>query len=197
MALEGDAMRRTGSRSAAVAALAMVVAVGTAAQGARAVSRAEPLPPPVPSTGILSLNFNVDRQGRTAIKGGQPGTSGRTWGYWGRLTGTDGYGLSGSYRATCVWLADKAWKTDPDRRDNRMSCTVEMSFRSVRTTITAVRNSGSLVAQGLVRRPHDKKFLVSEGSPRRIAIVGGDGSFVGRRGTLDLSGTSTLAVSFV
>jgi len=58
------------------------------------------------------------------------------------------------------------------------------------TTSTTV-----LSAQGLVKRPHDKKFLISEGSQRPIAIVGGDGSFVGRHGTLDLSGTSKLVVS--
>jgi hypothetical protein len=188
-------MRRTGSRGAALAVLAILVAVGTAAQGARAGSRAEQPPPPVPPTVSLSLSFNVDHQGRTAIKGGKPGTAGRTWGYWGRLTGTNGYGLSGSYRATCVWLADKDWNARPDQRDNRMSCTVEMSFRSVPTTVVAKRNGGSLVAQGLIKRPHDKGFLVGEGSPRRIAIVGGSGSFVGRSGSLDLHGTSTIGVS--
>jgi hypothetical protein len=145
----------------------------------------------------LSLNFTVEHESRAPIKGGASGTPGRIWGYWGRLKVEPYYHLSGSYRATCAWLADKAWKADPHRRDNRMSCTVEISFRSVPTTVVARRNEGSLIAQGLIKVPPGKDTLFSHGSTRRLAIVGGSGSFVGRRGTIDLGGAPQISVSLV
>ena len=57
---------------------------------------------------------------------GPPGQPGRTWGYWGSFAGW----RPGSYRATCAWLADPTWGTTHGRRDNRVLCTVLLSFCS-------------------------------------------------------------------
>jgi len=148
-------------------------------------------------TGEGTLTFKADLEARAPIKGGKPGTPGRTWGYWGRLTSTDSYALSGSYRATCVWLANSAWAADPKKRDSRMSCTLVMSFRAD-SSPPGTPNGGSLVAQGLIRRPKHKDTLFKSGSARQLAIVGGTGRFLGRLGSVDLGGApDNISVSLV
>jgi len=189
-------MRRIGPRAVGAAALALLAFAGTVEGPPRAHAGPPPPPPKIPP-GSVTLTFKADQEHRAPIKGGDPGLAGRTWGYWGRLTSLDAYQVSGSYRATCVWLANPTWGSRPKQRDSRMDCTVLMSFRASAAPI-ATPNGGTMVAQGLVRRPANKENLFARSSSRQVAIVGGTGRFLGRRGSMDLRSAPTkITVSLV
>jgi hypothetical protein len=168
-------MRRTALRVGGAALLALV------AMAARWSA-------PEPAHAAVSYKFmpTPGYQHRAPIKGGEPGTPGRTWGYWGRLDAIPGnppdIPRSGSYRATCVWLADLMWKSDPKKRDNRMLCTVLLSFHAMPTSSPYVPNGGSVVLQGLVKRPPKKETLFAHPSARLLAITGATGAFKAARG---------------
>jgi hypothetical protein len=175
-------MRRTALRVGGAALLALVAMAGrwSAPEPAHAAT--------------VSYYFKPTPgyQHRAPIKGGEPGTPGRTWGYWGRLDGIQNKNplntpTSGSYRATCVWLADLMWASDPKKRDNRMLCTVLLSFHALPTSSPYVPNGGSVVLQGLVKRPPKKETLFANPSARLLAITGGTGPFKEARGFAELS----------
>jgi hypothetical protein len=189
-------MRSTTARIAGLAVPTVLAFLGVGAPaGSAHWAQTEKPPPGAPIPAVqVSFHLTADREDRVPIKGGKPGTAGRTAGYWGRLTSMDykasgSYNLSGSYQATCVGLANRVWGNHPERgdRDNRMSCTVVMSF-SANPAPPAAPNGGSLVVQGLVVRPPDKDTLFKHSSTRKLAVVGGTGRFLGRRGSLDLAG---------
>ena len=74
-------------------------------------------PPPLRSS---TLYLTKSAAHHTQIYPRKPGPwiHGRDVGYWGKFTspGTQG----GSYRATCMWLANTQWPTNP-KQDDRLS----------------------------------------------------------------------------
>jgi hypothetical protein len=173
-------MRRTALRVGGVAFLALVAVAGRWSAAAPAQG----------ATQTYYFQPTSGYQHRAPIKGGEPGTPGRTWGYWGRLTGINGTPMSGSYRATCAWLADLNWGNRPKQRDSRMLCTVLLSFRAIPAS-PYDPNGGSLVLQGLVKRPPKKETLFANPSKRKLAITGGTGPFNAARGFADFSKAPT------
>jgi hypothetical protein len=119
------------------------------------------------------------------IRDGGQGEAGRTWGYWGRFTGSK----TGSYKATCSWLAASHWGTDPNpnNRDHRLFCTIVFAFRK-QAGDPAHSDGGSLVAQGLVKLPGANGKLFARRSWRKLAITGGTAPYVGRQGFVDRRG---------
>jgi hypothetical protein len=166
-------MRRTACRVAGAALLALVALAGP--WSAFAAAAGSP----------TYLYFKPDQGHRAPIKGGEPGEAGRTWGYWGKLIGiSTNPALSGSYRATCTWLANLGWGNRPKQRDSRMLCTVLLSFQAI-PAAPYTPNGGSLVAQGLVKRPPKKENLLAHPSTRKLAITGGTGPYSLARGYAD------------
>jgi hypothetical protein len=148
----------------------------------------------------ISLPLTPSQERSVPLIRGKPGVPGRTWAYWGRFTSPDTpttRGESGSYRATCIWLANVAWKTNPAKRDPRLSCTLVLSFRAcTRTGGAFARNGGTLVLHGLVKRPKKGVGLLAGKSPRLLAIAGGTGAFDGALGSAALTGSPHyLAIS--
>jgi hypothetical protein len=140
------------------------------------------------------LQLTPDAQGsghRIVIKDGPPRAAGRSWGFWGTVEGD----RSGSYRATCVWLANDHWGPG-DAVDNRMTCTLVLSFRAQQPAGPGIRNGGSLVAQGLINRPPGTSPLFLQASQRRLAITGGTGPFESGRGYIDLRTPQMLDVIY-
>jgi hypothetical protein len=90
-----------------------------------------------------------------------------------------------------------AWKTNPGRRDPRLSCTLVLSFRAcTRTGGAFARNGGTLLLHGLVKRPKKGVGLLTGKSARRLAIAGGTGPFDGALGSAALTGSPHyLAIS--
>jgi hypothetical protein len=161
-------MRRDALRVASVALLVLVAA---------AAERAQPAGAQTP------VNLTVQTEHYAVMVPGPPGKAGRLWGYWGRFTGTE----SGSYRGTCAWLADPSWGLDPTKRDWRYLCTVVLSFRA-RAQPPGPPIGGSLIAQGLINRPHAPDGLFAQSSDRPVAITGGAGRYKGRYGWATLNG---------
>jgi hypothetical protein len=170
-------MRHSASIVAGAALLASVAAAGASAQPADASTPRCPLP--------CSLNLTPGQEGRVAIKGGAPGTPGRMWGYWGKFTGME----TGSYRATCVWLADMSWGPGV-MRDSRLLCTIVLSFRA-RSGGVNEPNGGGLVMEGLVRKPPGKDGLFEHPSDRQLAITGATGPYKGMWGHANLRAAPT------
>jgi hypothetical protein len=102
---------------------------------------------------------------------------------------------SGSYRATCVWLANHHWGSH-DAVDNRMTCQLLLSFKALSTGGPGIRNGGSIVAQGLINRPSGTTGLFQRPSPRRLAITGGTGPYESSRGFIDLRAADLLDVIY-
>jgi hypothetical protein len=169
-------MRRIALRLAGAAVLVSVTAATQAV-------------PPAQASTVVNLTFQQERY--AVIVPGPPGKAGRVWGYWGRFTGTE----SGSYRATCVWLANKSWATDPKKRDRRYFCSVVLSFRA-RPNPPGPDLGGTLIAQGLINRPRAPAGLFARGSDRPLAITGGAGRYAGRQGSATLQ-DSKLAIVLV
>src|SRR5829696_115462 len=124
------------------------------------------------------VTLTVQSERRAPIVGGEPGMEGRTIGYWGTFTFPDespqGDGR-GSYRATCSWLASHdGWsESNPNKRDNRILCTIVLSFRATGGAVDPLGTT--LVAQGLMLRPREKHGLFTRPSARRLPITGATG----------------------
>jgi hypothetical protein len=99
-------------------------------------------------------------------------------GYWGDLytigSSTD---RRAGYRGTCVWLGTA----------NKMltTCHVVMDFT----------NGGTLVLEGLVKKPGATLFATDQTELPRLAITGGADDYVGERGELVQEG-QTLDIRF-
>jgi hypothetical protein len=147
------------------------------------------------AAGPLNLDPVAGSERHVVMDDRGPGEAGRTWGYWGRFTGTE----TGSYRATCAWLAESHWGDDPkpDNRDNRLLCTVVFAFR-FRAGSTAHSDGGSIVAHGLVKLPHGDAALFARSSWRRLAVTGGTAQYAGRAGSVDRrTHGKRIVISFV
>jgi hypothetical protein len=182
-------MRRTGLRVACASLLALAV-VPVAARA---------LPPEIP----LSLQPTDEHYVEIVQHGaGEPG---RMWGYWGKLsktTSANPTGRWGSYRATCVWIADSSWTAnEPTKRDNRFFCTVILSFRTL-AGVPGAPHGGSIVAQGLMRLPHVNSGLFADAShpggmrrPPKLAITGATGPYKSVvQGHVDVSSAGFIAI---
>jgi hypothetical protein len=121
-----------------------------------------------------------------------PWIHGQTMGYWGKFTspGT----LGGSYRGTCVWLANNKWPTSP-KQDNRLSCTIVIAFELQSPPAQNPEASG-VVLQGLVKRPVGSKQLFEEPSVRKLVVTGGTGAYGGAYGYADLRLPWTIVVYY-
>jgi hypothetical protein len=127
-----------------------------------------------PASAAGSVNLKVSAEGRAPIVGGEPGAEGRTIGYWGKLSTLSG-APAARYRATCSWLAaHDGWNHDPNKRDNRILCTIVLSFRA---TGGAAAVGTTVVAQGLMLRPEGKKGLFTRAWERRLPITGATGDY--------------------
>ena len=145
----------------------------------------------------FAITITPHTEGRAVMVGGPHGHAGRTVGYWGQFSGN----RSGSYRATCVWLADP----DAVPRDSRLMCTIVLSFRAGPGGAGAP-NGGTLVAQGLMLRPMDKGYLFTRGSrrpvpsaplPRRtLPITGASGYFRGQQGVIAVLAVGRVWIDF-
>jgi hypothetical protein len=165
-------MRRTGITAAGAA---LVCAILVAAPGAGA-------------TAGLRLTVTPSGPGVQLFAGG-PNNAGRTVGYWGDLSGSK----TGSYRATCVWLANPRWPhSQKHKQDNRFACTIFLNF----WTPTANQDGGGLVLQGLVRRPKAGETLFEYPSNRQLAVTGGTGDYQGAQGWADLKTRMSIHVLF-
>jgi hypothetical protein len=143
------------------------------------------------------ISIKSATEGRAVMVGGPHGHAGRTVGYWGQFSGD----RSGSYRATCVWLADR----DAVPRDSRLMCTIVFSFRAGPGG-AGTPNGGTLVAQGLVLRPKNKDNLFTRGSrrpvpstplPRRtLPITGASGYFRGQQGVIAILTPGNVWIDF-
>jgi hypothetical protein len=96
------------------------------------------------------------------------------WGYWGQITGDE----TGNYRATCVLLGETTSPVIPafagrvraaTTPEDRVTCDIVLSFGG-----DAVPQ-GSLIAQGLVKKPNGMDGLFAAPSARLLAITGGTG----------------------
>jgi hypothetical protein len=163
-------MRRTALK---VAGAALLAALAMAAAAAAA-------PPPA-----LTLNLIEDEAHHVqTFPDTPPGpwTSGRTLAYWGKFTAQGA--PPGSYRATCMWLANKYWPhSDEHKQDKRLSCTIVIAFEAPHGAPgTPPREPSGLVLQGLVRRPVGDGELFATGYRRQLAITGGSGDYSGVHG---------------
>jgi hypothetical protein len=121
-------------------------------------------------------------------------TAGRTVVYWGRFTNSPGTATSavmGSYRATCIWLAEKHWPhSAKHKQDNRLSCNVVIGFKPRDGQLSG------LVLQGLVKRPEDDGQLFAKGFNREVAVTGGTGEYKGAQGYADVSGDWAILIHY-
>lgn len=173
-------MRPTRLRVASALSLALVVsAVGLA----RLAVTAEASTASANGTSI-DLIVPATHEHSVLISAGQPAPVGQTWGYWGwlqRLTST--VTKWGSYRATCVWLANLG------SADNRTMCTIVLSRGFPRPNGQKPKG-GSLVAQGLVTLPLSNTGLFAAASARKLPITGGTGPYNGSRGRMTIQAGS-------
>lgn len=180
-------MRRTTLRLAGAALLAALAMAAPSSQtaGARAAATLAP-------TGGLTLDVTPGggRQVEIFPGGGGPWNAGRTLGYWGKFTGSE----TGSYRATCIWLADKKWPHSK-KQDNRLFCTILLGFEAGPPG-TQDPNASGLVLQGLVKRPPVNDVLFEYGSTRQLAITGGTGDYKGAQGVADIQVLRKIVISF-
>jgi hypothetical protein len=160
--------------------VAGLAAVASLAEGSVAVQ-------PAVATPGFSLAVTPEGPGVVTFPGG-PKKAGRTVGYWGWLAGH----RTGSYRATCVWLATPTWPHSQHKQDNRFACTIFLNFVST----TPNKDGGGLVLQGLVRRPKTGETLFDYPSRRELAITGGTGEYQGAQGWADLQTAKSIRVEF-
>jgi hypothetical protein len=174
-------MRSFASRVAG--ALVVTVIAASAALSSPAVAALPPVDP------LAALTLTADHEDRAVLVPGAPGRPDRSVGYWGKLSGD----MPGSYTATCVWLADTHWNASSNKQDNRMFCTILLSFRLQHRGPTDP-NGGGLVLQGLVKRPPAGHNLFENPSNRQLAIAGGSGPYKQARGFANLKGAPTIMV---
>jgi hypothetical protein len=179
-------MRRT-AFTVACAALLAALAIAAAATAARATD--------------LNLDLIPDKADHEQTYPATPGpwTRGRTVAYWGRFKQQSGSApsmVTGSYRATCIWLAARYWPNSPThRQDNRLSCTIVLGFRPLDGKLS------SLILQGLVKRPAlDDELLddelFSEGFKRDLAVTGGTGKYSAAHGVADIQVKWTMLITY-
>ena len=165
-------MRRTALRLAGVALVAAVAIVAPSLQPASARTGMTLATPP-----DIALQVTSTKAHRVEIPpgAGGPWHAGRTLGYWGKFT-RPMTSETGSYRATCTWLANKKWPNSP-KQDPRFLCTVVLAFVK-----PPAQDPNGLVLQGLVRRPVGNGDLFQDGSTRPLVITGGTGIYRGAYG---------------
>jgi hypothetical protein len=182
-------MRRTGLRAAGAVLLALPAVAGppTSAHASATVATVQ---------GLTVQGFGLDLTHgtghRVQIYPAGPGAwkPGRTLGYWGRFTGNE----TGSWRATCIWLADQKWPNSK-KQDNRLFCTVILSFRAGLAGAPDPNASG-LVLQGLVKRPPANGVIFEYPSNRQLAITGGTGKYKGAQGYADIRLAWRIVIHF-
>lgn len=185
-------MRRTALR---VAGVALLAALTMATPSSELASGRVAMPSPQPDEVDLYLK-SEDAHHVPFPKEPGPWTAGRPVAYWGRFTNspnTDTSTVMGSYRATCVWLAEKHWPQSPKhKQDNRLSCTIVIGFKPLGGQLNG------LVLQGLVKRPENdgELFQNQKGFKRELAIVGGTGMYRGAQGYADVSGDWAILVHY-
>jgi hypothetical protein len=168
-------MRRIALSVAVATLLALVAAAGPSAD-------------PAGAKDPFTLTTTAPGPGVVMFPGG-PKKAGRTVGYWGKFTGVE----TGSYRATCVWLADPTWPSSTThKQDNRFDCNIVLSFRGSGGNT----DGGGLVLQGLVKRPPANHVLFDYASPRQLAITGGTGDYQGAQGWADIQTAGKIRLSF-
>jgi hypothetical protein len=150
-------------------------------------------PPAAGAEGDVTLNVNSER--RVPIVGGEPGVEGRTVGYWGKFTFALDTMRTGSYRATCSWLApQEGWTGNTAKRDNRILCTLVLSFRAIGGAADPLGTT--LIAQGLMLRPKHKEGLFTRASDRRLPITGASGLYKGKQGVVFAQSIETIRIEF-
>jgi hypothetical protein len=121
-----------------------------------------------------------------------PWTAGRTLAYWGKFTSQNV--PPGSYRATCMWLANKYWPHSPKhKQDKRLSCTIVIAFKAQAPD----SEPSGVILEGFVRRPvgGDEPFakeLFARGYGRQLAITGGSGAYSGAHGYASIRSSWTI-----
>jgi len=147
------------------------------------------------AAGSLTLNLTLGKQGNVLMSPGGPNKAGRTWGYWGKFTGT----RTGSYRGTCVWLADKTWKAHNPKQDYRLACSIIFAFAPVKPVPPSSKFGDAVVVEGLVRRPRvgDDPNLFQYPSFRELAVTGGTGKYRGQRGFVNATAPNIIAITFM
>ena len=142
--------------------------------------------PAVAAAGPASVTLNLIKgEARHVDTPDQPPpwTSGRTLAYCGKFTSANV--PPGSYRATCMWLANPYWPNSAThRQDKRLFCTIVIAFKA---PAPPPAEPSGVVLEGLVRRPigNDEPFakeLFARGYRRQLAITGGSGDYSGARG---------------
>jgi hypothetical protein len=96
-------------------------------------------------------------------------------GYWGKLTPLSGSGPTGYYQAKCVWLKGTT--------DGRILCDIVVNLGSGSM-------GGTLILQGLVKRPTPPHGLLADASNIQLAVTGGGADYKGRRGSAEIRGTT-------
>ena len=136
-----------------------------------------------PAAAVTGIDLTVKSEDRAPIVSGDPGAEGRTIGYWGKFVFTLDPQRTGSYRATCSWLApQEGWTGNSSKRDNRIFCTIVLSFRAIGAAADPLGTT--MVAQGLMLRPKHKDGLFTRPSQRRLPITGATGSYGSTTGVI-------------
>jgi hypothetical protein len=174
------------SRCPGIALLLALTCAATMAAGA------------VSARAASGLTLKPDQEGQTEIVQRPFGIAGRTWGFWGTLLRANNSNKWGSYRATCVWLANMG--ASKDKRDNRFVCTV----------VLTADNGGTLIAQGQLIRPRKNGLLFTRTwectsarrhappgcGPRSLAITGATTPYRSKLGyAVDLATAGRIAIT--
>jgi hypothetical protein len=179
-------MRRTALRVVGAPLLAVIAMLAPSLQPASA--RAGMTLATLPDVD-LRVTSGEARKAEIPPGGGGPWHAGRTMGYWGKFTGLL-TSETGSYRATCTWLANKKWPTSP-KQDPRFLCTVVLAF-----VTPPGRDPDGMVLQGLVRRPAGNGNLFEYGSARQLVITGGTGIYRGAYGVANIQQSWMISISY-
>jgi hypothetical protein len=180
----------------------LLVALAVAAPSAQAARTRAAAPNPQP--GVTTLYLLEDDADHVQTFPGSPGpwTAGRTVAYWGRFTDKSPAQSSrpviGSYRATCMWLAQPYWPNSPKhKQDKRLSCTVVIAFKAGPVPPDAPRAElDGFVLQGLMRRPRNDGELFATRYLRDVAIAGGTGKYKGAQGYADIKTAWKIVIHY-
>jgi hypothetical protein len=181
-----------------VAGVALLCAPGTAAPSARAASA------PVVSIAQPSLVtlYLLPAETDHFPRHPAPWTAGRTVSYWGKFTdkspSMNPRPVTGSYRATCMWLAEPFWPTSQKhKQDKRLSCTIVMAFNAASSPPwTPGAELDAFVLQGLVRRPRLDNELFGTRYLRDLVVVGGTGKYKGAQGYADIKTAWKISIHY-
>jgi hypothetical protein len=131
-----------------------------------------------------------------------PWSPGRTVSYWGKFTDQSPSMTTrpviGSYRATCMWLAEPFWPSSQDhKQDKRLSCTIVLAFKAPSSPQwTPAAELDAFVLQGLVRRPRLDNELFGTRYLRDLVVVGGTGKYKGAQGYADIKTAWKISVHY-